>query len=113
MPTVRLHMTSALSAPELMAVLTDFSPARPNVWPTIDNDPFEVHAVGDTWAEVTEGTAYGGGSSNSPRKLRAPGSTPNSFAAPRRSRDDSWPPCCPLVAPAALKKWLAGPSQAK
>ncbi len=32
MPTVRLHMTSALSAPELMAVLTDFSPARPNVW---------------------------------------------------------------------------------
>ena len=39
MPTVRLHMTSALSAPELMAVLTDFSPARPNVWPTIDNDP--------------------------------------------------------------------------
>ena len=26
-------MTSALSAPELMAVLTDFSPARPNVGP--------------------------------------------------------------------------------
>lgn len=57
MPTVRLHMTSALSAPELMAVLTDFSPARPEVWPTIDADHYEVHAVGDTWAEVTEGTA--------------------------------------------------------
>ena len=111
MPTVRLHMTSELSAPELMAVLTDFSPARPNVWPTIDNDHFEVHAVGDTWAEVTEGTAYGGGSSNSPRKLRAPGSTelirrPKTFT--RRLLA-----ALPLVAPAALKKSLAGPSQAK
>ncbi|MDT5080936.1 MAG: hypothetical protein QOJ80_5573 [Mycobacterium sp.] len=42
MPTVRLHMTSALSAPELMAVLTDFTSARPNVWPSIDADHFEV-----------------------------------------------------------------------
>ena len=93
MATVRLHMTSALSVPELMAVVTDFSPVRPNVWPTIDNYHFEVHAVGDTWAEVTADTAYGGGSSNLSRKLRAPGSPPNSVAAPRRSRDDSWPPC--------------------
>lgn len=57
MPTVRLHMTSALNAPELMAVLTDFSPARPDVWPTIDADHFQVHALGETWAEVTEGTS--------------------------------------------------------
>jgi hypothetical protein len=57
MPTIRLHMTSTLSAPELMAVLTDFSPARPRLWPTIDADHFRVHALGDTWAEVTEGTA--------------------------------------------------------
>jgi hypothetical protein len=57
MPTVRLHMTSGLSAPQVMAVLTDFSAARPTLWPTIDAEHFEVHAVGDTWAEVTEGTA--------------------------------------------------------
>lgn len=57
MPTVRLHMTSALTAPELMAVLTDFTSTRPKVWPTIDAGHYEVHAVGDTWAEVTEGTA--------------------------------------------------------
>jgi len=94
MPTVRLHMTSALSAPELMAVLTDFSLARPNAWPTIDNDHFEVHVVGDTWAEVTEGTAYVAGLPTHPGSC-APGTTPNSFAAPRRSRDDSWPPCRP------------------
>jgi hypothetical protein len=40
-----------------MQVLTDFSAARPRTWPTIDHDHFEVHALGDTWAEVTEGTA--------------------------------------------------------
>ena len=57
MPTVEFHMTSSLSAPELMAILTDFSPARPRQWPTIDADHFTVHALGDTWAEVTEGTA--------------------------------------------------------
>jgi hypothetical protein len=57
MPTVRLQMTSRLSAPELMSVLTDFSAARPATWPTIDADHFHVHALGDTWAEVTEGTA--------------------------------------------------------
>ena len=57
MPTIRLHLTSALSAPQLMAVLTDFTPARSAVWPTIDADHFQVHAIGDTWAEVTEGTA--------------------------------------------------------
>ncbi len=57
MTTVRLRMTSALTAHQLMAVLTDFTPARPTVWPTIDADHFELHALGDTWAEVTEGTA--------------------------------------------------------
>lgn len=57
MPTVRLHMTSTLQPDELMAVLTDFGPTRPARWPSIDDDHYQVHAVGDTWAEVTEGTA--------------------------------------------------------
>jgi hypothetical protein len=57
MTTVRFTMTSSQSAPQLAAVITDFSAARPAVWPTIDAQHFEVHAIGDTWAEVTEGTA--------------------------------------------------------
>jgi hypothetical protein len=56
MTVVRFHLTSSLSAPELMGVLTDFSPARPEAWPTIDAKHFEVHELGETWAEVTEGT---------------------------------------------------------
>ncbi|MDX1888880.1 hypothetical protein [Mycolicibacterium sp. 050158] len=57
MPLIRLNMTSTLTPPELMAVLTDFGPSRPRRWPTIDAAHFQVHAIGDTWAEVTEGTA--------------------------------------------------------
>lgn len=57
MPTIRFHLDSTLSAPELMAVLTDFSAARPESWPTIDAEHFEVHALGENWADVTEGTA--------------------------------------------------------
>lgn len=57
MSVTRLSMTSSLSAAELMAVLTDFGPTRPQQWPTIDAEHFEVHALGDTSAEVTEGTA--------------------------------------------------------
>ncbi len=57
MPTVRFRMTSALDPAALMDVLTDFGPTRPQQWPTIDADHFQVHSLGDTWAEVTEGTA--------------------------------------------------------
>lgn len=32
-------------------------PSRAEAWPTIDTAHFEVHELGDTWAEVTEGTA--------------------------------------------------------
>ncbi|MDT5337951.1 MAG: hypothetical protein QOD90_3456 [Mycobacterium sp.] len=57
MPVIRFSITSTLAAPELMAILTDFGPSRPEQWPTIDAAHFQVHALGDTWAEVTEGTA--------------------------------------------------------
>jgi len=57
MPTVKFDLTSTLSPAELMAVLTDFSPTRAEIWPTIDAEHLEVHALGDNWADVTEGTA--------------------------------------------------------
>lgn len=57
MPVVRFHIDSRLDAAAVMSVLTDFSPQRPQTWPTIDAEHFQVHALGDTWAEVTEGTA--------------------------------------------------------
>ena len=142
MPTVRLHMTSSLSAPELMAVLTDFSTARPNVWPTIDADHFEVHAVGETWAEVTEGTAsaweraryewdlqrrrvtvtthdskvFGPGGGWVFQLTPQPTGTRVDVELTRRPTTFTrriLAALLPLVAPRALKKSLAGPLQAK
>ncbi|ROO87748.1 hypothetical protein EDD29_5384 [Actinocorallia herbida] len=56
MTTIRFHLMSELKPDEVMAVLTDFGPARAEAWPTIDADHFKVHEQGDTWAVVTEGT---------------------------------------------------------
>ncbi|MEU1593330.1 hypothetical protein ABZ468_10800 [Streptomyces sp. NPDC005708] len=57
MAVVRFDLVSKLSPKDVLAVLTDFSPSRAKAWPTIDAQHFEVHELGDTWAEVTEGTA--------------------------------------------------------
>ncbi|SNY88758.1 YD repeat-containing protein [Nocardia amikacinitolerans] len=57
MATVRFHLLSTLSPAEVVRVLTDFGPARAELWPSIDAEHFVVHDRGDTWAEVTEGTA--------------------------------------------------------
>lgn len=57
MTVVRFHLVSSLAPEAAMRVLTDFSPARAEAWPSIDAEHFTVHAQGPTWAEVTEGTA--------------------------------------------------------
>jgi YD repeat-containing protein len=57
MTAIRFHLSSSLTPEAAMQVLTDFSPARAEAWPTIDAEHFTVHAQGYTWAEVTEGTA--------------------------------------------------------
>ncbi|GAD83958.1 hypothetical protein [Nocardia asteroides] len=58
MTTIRFHLLSTLTPAEVVRVLTDFGPTRPETWAnTIDAAHFVVHERGDTWAEVTEGTA--------------------------------------------------------
>ncbi|TFW00178.1 hypothetical protein [Orlajensenia leifsoniae] len=57
MTVIRFQLTSTLSPDAALAVLTDFSSDRPKNWPSIDAEHFTVHELGDTWAEVTEGTA--------------------------------------------------------
>jgi hypothetical protein len=57
MTVVRFHFTSSLSPEELSRALTDFGPTRPDAWPSIDADTFEVHELGDRWADVTEGNS--------------------------------------------------------
>ena len=59
----RLHFEAdgAVSADRFIAALTDFSERRPELWPDLDAKFYELHELGDTWAEVTEGTDVLGG----------------------------------------------------
>jgi len=41
--------------------LTDFSDRRPAIWPGLSPRLYRVHDVGETWAEVTEGSDVLGG----------------------------------------------------
>jgi hypothetical protein len=57
MSLTRFYLISSLGPSDVMAVLTDFGPSRVDSWPSIDAEHFTVHGLGDTWAEVTEGTS--------------------------------------------------------
>jgi hypothetical protein len=37
------------------AAFLDFSARRPELWPGLPRDQYEVYEVGDTWAEIREG----------------------------------------------------------
>lgn len=60
-PTERTHweLDTHLSVEAVTGALIDFSPRRQVIWKeTSDPAVYRVHAVGDVWAEVTEGVSY-------------------------------------------------------
>ena len=59
MSTAQFTVHTVLAPDDVVTLLTDFGPDRAKRWPNIDADHFRVHAEGDDWAEVTEGTAMG------------------------------------------------------
>jgi hypothetical protein len=61
MARIHYEADGAVSAERFIAALTDFSERRPELWPNLDARYFELHALGETWAEVTEGTDVLGG----------------------------------------------------
>ena len=50
-----------VSPERFIAALTDFSTRRPEWWPNLSPTLFKVHELGDTWADVTEGSDDLGG----------------------------------------------------
>jgi hypothetical protein len=50
-----------IAADRFIAALTDFTPSRPELWPNLDAKYYELHELGDTWADVTEGSEFLGG----------------------------------------------------
>jgi hypothetical protein len=61
MPTIRFSVTTDVAPEKFIAALTDFTSARPKIWPNLDPERYVVHAVGNTTAEVTEGASFAGG----------------------------------------------------
>jgi hypothetical protein len=55
----RWQLDTPLAADAVVAALVDFSPRREVIWKeTCDPAVYRVHAVGHTWADVTEGVSY-------------------------------------------------------
>jgi hypothetical protein len=58
---IRYSADGPVSPDRFIAALTDFSERRPELWPNLDTKYFHLHELGETWAEVTEGTDILGG----------------------------------------------------
>jgi len=58
---IHYEADGAISADRFVAALVDFSERRPELWPNLDAKFYELHELGDTWADVTEGTDVLGG----------------------------------------------------
>ncbi|HEU5107545.1 MAG TPA: hypothetical protein VFT95_03130 [Micromonosporaceae bacterium] len=61
MPRIEFDVSSAVPPDRFVTALTDFSPARADVWPNIDAEHLKVHEVGADFADVTEGSSLAGG----------------------------------------------------
>lgn len=61
MARVSGEVTSSTPPEVILGALTDFSPRRPELWPNLSPKLYQVHLIGKTEAEVTEGTAVLGG----------------------------------------------------
>ena len=61
MAKVHYEADGPIPAERFIAALTDFGERRPELWPNLDAKYYQLHELGDTWAEVTEGTDVLGG----------------------------------------------------
>ena len=61
MTTVRFSLTTEVPPDRFINALTDFSEHRSSWWPNLDPHLFQVHALGPTSAQVTEGASFAGG----------------------------------------------------
>jgi hypothetical protein len=61
MPKVELDLETSASPEAVRAALLDFSDRRPEIWPSLEPSLFEVYTIGDTFADVKEGSKMPGG----------------------------------------------------
>jgi len=56
MSTIHLHQTTTLTPEQYISGLTDFGPGRSKLFANSADDYLKVHHLGDTQADVTEGS---------------------------------------------------------
>ena len=56
MARIVFDINTALPAERVLAMLTDFTARRPELWPTLAPELYEVYEVGPTSADVKEGS---------------------------------------------------------
>src|SRR5918911_4838984 len=61
MVEVRFELETPLSPERVLAAATDFSERRPEIWSGIEPKRYQIHALGESSAEVTEGGREFGG----------------------------------------------------
>jgi len=61
MTTIHVVADSPLPAARVLEAARDFSDLRAEIWPAVSLEYMEVHELGDTSADVTEGTKAGVG----------------------------------------------------
>jgi polyketide cyclase/dehydrase/lipid transport protein len=60
MPQVEMDIETTLSPQTVLDALTDFSDKRPDIWPGIDPELYEVRSIGETEALIKEGSSTPG-----------------------------------------------------
>jgi hypothetical protein len=55
MPSIDVTLETSLPPDAVRAALLDFSERRPDVWPSLARELYEVYTVGETSAEIKEG----------------------------------------------------------
>jgi hypothetical protein len=55
-PKVEMDLETTVAPDRVREALLDFSDRRPDIWPSLDRSFYEVHSVGETTAEIREGT---------------------------------------------------------
>lgn len=61
MTIIHFTVESPLPPATICDALTDFSERRPDIWPNLNPRFYQVHNVGETSADVTEGSSFLGG----------------------------------------------------
>ncbi len=56
MPRLEFDLETSVPPDRVIAALTDFSERRPDIWPGLSRDWYEVYSVEETSAEIREGT---------------------------------------------------------